>query len=302
VPLPLPSPQSRRFARPLLAGVLGIGIGLAAAAAVQHRAEGPAASVRRLDLPVSSAAGPPPATFTPAAQPPASGSAREAVQRFLAARVRGDLAAAFDQLDRAGMARYGGSARWTEAAAQRPRVTGFRLGEQRPAGPDTADVTVEVRQQATIDPFAGLVAGRSLEVWRAHREAGRWRVEAEPRSARPLLPGDRDAPEAVAAWLRALTACDLSAAARLQVEPTLYGPGELAAAPCSRRGRWTVGAARPFGQDADSQPYVAAFGPDVIAWARLIPVTGPRTGFYAVVGPLGDAWRVIGTSPMEAAG
>jgi hypothetical protein len=80
VSLPIPRLPGGRFARPLVAGVLGIGIGLGTAAVLQHRAQGPAASVRRLDLPDSSAAGPPPATFTPAAQPPASGSAREAVR------------------------------------------------------------------------------------------------------------------------------------------------------------------------------------------------------------------------------
>jgi len=290
--------------RPIAAGALGLAIGLGVGAVLQHRGPGPTtpASVQQLDLPASSAAGPPPAEFTPAAQPPATGSAREAVRRFLAARAGGDLAAAFNQLDQASRARYGSTARWTDALADRPPVAGFRLGEQRQAGAGAADVTAEVRHPAAIDPFAGLIPGRSLEVWRAHREAGRWRVEAEPRSVRPLLPADASAPNAVSVWLRALLACDADGAGRLQVEPDLYGPAALAAAPCKQRGRWTVGAAQPFGPAGDSQPYVAAFGPDVTNWARLVPVRGPRTGFYAVVGPLGDAWRVMGTSPMEAAG
>jgi len=83
--------------------VLGLAVGLGVAAVLQPHESGSSApaSVQRLDLPASSAAGPPPANFTPAAQPPATGSAREAVQRFLAARAGGDLAAAFGQLDRA---------------------------------------------------------------------------------------------------------------------------------------------------------------------------------------------------------
>jgi hypothetical protein len=284
--------------------VLGLAVGLGVAAVLQPHESGSSApaSVQRLDLPASSAAGPPPANFTPAAQPPATGSAREAVQRFLAARAGGDLAAAFGQLDRASRARFGSIARWTDVLAERPRVTGFRLGDQRPAGAGAADVPAEVTHPAAIDPFAGLTPGRTLEVWRARREAGRWLVEAEPRSVRPLLPGDRGAPDVVGAWLRGLVACDPGGARPLQVEPDLYGPGDLAAAPCEQHGRWTVGPAQPFGPAGDSQPYVAAFGPDVTSWARLVPVRGPRTGFYAVVGPLGDAWRVIGTSPMEAAG
>jgi hypothetical protein len=43
---------------------------------------------------------------------------------------------------------------------------------------------------------------------------------------------------------------------------------------------------------------VAAFGPEVGAWARLVPVQGPRSRFSVVVGPLGDAWRVLGTDPV----
>jgi hypothetical protein len=58
--------------------------------------------------------------------------------------------------------------------------------------------------------------------------------------------------------------------------------------------------AAPEGFDAavEPEPYVAAFGPEVGAWARLVPVQGPRTGFAVVVGPVGDGWRVLGTDPV----
>ena len=47
---------------------------------------------------------------------------------------------------------------------------------------------------------------------------------------------------------------------------------------------------------------MAAFGPEVGSWARLVPVQGPGTRFSVVVGPLGDAWRVLGTDPVNVSG
>ena len=60
--------------------------------------------------------------------------------------------------------------------------------------------------------------------------------------------------------------------------------------------------AAPEGFDAAVEPeaYVAAFGPEVGSWARLVPVQGPRSRFSVVVGPLGDAWRVLGTDRRPA--
>ena len=64
------------------------------------------------------------------------------------------------------------------------------------------------------------------------------------------------------------------------------------------RGRWTVAAPEGFDAAVEPQAYVAAFGPEVGAWARLVPVQGPRSRFSVVVGPLGDAWGVLGTDPV----
>lgn len=305
-----------RLPRSLLAVVLCVAIGLGVAAALHRRGDagqrpgsGQPASVSRLDLEAGAAPGAasrastsPAADAPPAGTPAAASSARAAVRAFLAARTRGDHRAAFGQLDRASRARYGSVARWAQAQADTSPVRGFRLTAQRAAGAAAADVTAEVTHPPAIDPFDGLTPGRTLEVWRARLERGRWRVDAEPRSVRPLLPGDGAAPAAVDAWLRALVACDRPAAVRLQVEPDLYGQPDLGTIPCQRRGRWTAGAARAFDDAVDSQPYVAAFGPDVTTWARLVPVQGPRTRFFAVVGPLGDAWRVIGAIQPQGAG
>jgi hypothetical protein len=258
-----------------------------------------AASVQRLDLPAGAAPAAAPAA-DPAAVPVRAGTARAAVRRFLQAGAGGDLAVAYGLLDRAGLKRYPSLARFTRAQADRPEVTAVRAGSAGRTGDGTAEVTATLSHPAAIDPFAGLVPARTVEVWRASRQDGRWRVAAEPVSVRAELPGAGRAPEAVTAWVQRLLGCDRQGAAGLQAGPGLYGPADLAELPCRKRGRWTVAAPEGFDAAVEPEAYVAAFGPEVGSWARLVPVQGPGTRFSVVVGPLGDAWRVLGTDPVKA--
>jgi hypothetical protein len=300
VPVVAARPDRRRLLRLAGIGALGIALGVGATLVAggpggAGRA-GRAASVQRLDLPAGAA----PAAAAAEAMAPApvpAGSARAAVRRFLRAGAAGDHALAYGLLDRAGRRRYPTLARFTRAQADRATVTAVRVGRQRAAGAGAVDVTVTLTHPAAIDPFAGLVPGRTVEVWRASRQDGRWRVAAGPRSVRADLPGDERAPEAVSAWVQRLLGCDRQGAAGLQAGPELYGPANLPEAPCQERGRWTVAAPEGFDAAVEPQAYVAAFGPEVGSWARLVPVQGPRTRFSVVVGPLGDAWRVLGTDP-----
>jgi hypothetical protein len=308
VPSNAARPHRRRLLRVAGVGLAGLALGAGATLAV-HGLGGrprPAASVQRLDLPGATpgAAGVGPAgaaaaggkAAAPAAG--AAGTARAAVRRFLQAGAAGDLEVAYGLLDEAGRRRYPSLARFTRAQADRAPVTAVRVGAERRAGPGRAEVTVTLGHPAAIDPFAGLVPARTVEVWRASRQAGRWRVAADPVSVRADLPGDDRAPEAVTAWVERLLDCDRAGAAGLQAAAELYGPADLAERPCAERGRWTVAAPEGFDAAVEPEAYVAAFGPEVGAWARLVPVQGPRTRFSVVVGPLGDAWRVLGTDPV----
>jgi hypothetical protein len=303
VPLTAARPHRRRLLRLVGVGVAGIALGVGATAGlagIGGRAER-AASVQRLDLPAGTAATAGAASGrAPAGAPVRAGTARAAVQRFLEAVAAGDHATAHGLLDEAGRRRYPTLARWTRAQADRAAVTGVRVGAERPAGAAGAEVTVTLAHPAAIDPFAGLVPARTVEVWRASRQGGRWRVAADPRSVRPVLPGDDRAPETVTAWVQRLLGCDRRGAAALQAAAELYGPADLAEAPCRRPGRWTVAAPEGFDAAVEPEAYVAAFGPEVGAWARLVPVKGPGTRFSVVVGPLGDAWRVLGTDPVPS--
>ena len=294
-------PDRRRLLRLVGVGVVGIAVGVGATLALHGPGGGGrGASVQRLDLPAAAA----PAASRPGAGAPAAavraGSARAAVRRFLQAGAAGDLDVAYGLLDRAGHTRYPTLARFTRAQADRAAVTAVRVGAERRAGDGRAEVTVTLAHPPAIDPFAGLVPGRTVEVWRASRQDGRWRVAAEPVSVRAELPGDGRAPEAVTAWVQRLLGCDRQGAAALQAGAELYGPADLAGLPCRERGRWTVAAPQGFDAAVEPEAFVAAFGPEVGSWARLVPVQGPGTRFSVVVGPLGDAWRVLGTDPVSA--
>jgi hypothetical protein len=297
----------RRLLRVAGIGVAGIavGVGLTLAAAGLGGGADRAASVQRLDLPAGVAAPAAPAAQgrgdAGASAPVRAGSARAAVRRFLRAGAAGDFAVAYGLLDRAGRRRYPSLARFTRAQADRAEVTAVRVGRERRAGGARADVTVTLSHPAAIDPFAGLVPARTVEVWRASRQDGGWRVAADPVSVRADLPADGRAPEAVTAWVQRLLGCDRQGAAGLQAGNELYGPADLPELPCRNRGRWTVAAPEGFDAAVEPEAFVAAFGPEVGSWARLVPVQGPGARFSVVVGPLGDAWRVLGTDPARPA-
>ena len=283
-------------------GALGLAVGVGATLAVNGLRGGgdPVASVQRLDLPATpAAAAAAGGKGADEARPVVAGTARAAVQRFLKATARQDFTGAYRLLDAAGRKRYPSAARWTRAQADRTAITGVRVGAARPAGRRTTDVTVQLTHPAAIDPFAGLVPARTVEVWRARSEGGGWRVAADPVSVRADLPSDQRAPDAVTAWVQRLIGCDREGAADLQAGTDLYGPADLAEAPCKQRGRWTVAAPQSFDAAVEPETYVAAFGPEVGSWARLVPIQGPGTSFHVVVGPLGDAWRVLGTDPVH---
>jgi hypothetical protein len=55
-----------------------------------------------------------------------------------------------------------------------------------------------------------------------------------------------------------------------------------------------VGATTALDDSHDVRAYLAAFGPGITSWGRLVPVQGPTSRFLAAVGPLGDDWRVLG--------
>jgi hypothetical protein len=221
-----------------------------------------------------------------------------AVAAFLQPLAEGRPELAYPLLDEPSRRRFPTVDSWARAQVDRTQPVSFDIGASQPSRDRAGAVEVDVSatHRPSLDSIRGLTPARSASRWLARQEGGAWRVSAEPVSFRPVLPAEQGAKVVVQSWVSLLATCDASAAAQLQVGPHLYGPSSLVTTPCETRGTWTAG--EPVGLDRapDPRTFLAAFGPGVGAWARLVPVQGPGSRFLAAVAPMGDGWQVMGVA------
>jgi len=225
-------------------------------------------------------------------------TAEAALTFFLQSIVEGRPDTAYAILDSPSRQRFPTLASWIRAQPDLAVPTGFELGPSRAAfgGGDRVEIEVTSQQHPSLDPTRGLVPARSRGLWVVERRGGLWRVGAEPASVVPILPAEAGATLTVTDWVGRLQACDRPAAASFQVGTYLYGPADYVRAPCEQKGAWTVGDPTGLDSAGDARDLVAAFGAGVGSWARLVPVEGPKSAFFAVVAPMGDAWQVVGVA------
>lgn len=221
-----------------------------------------------------------------------------ALASFLGAIADGTPEQAYPLLDTASRERFPTVESWVQAQADRLVPLTFSAGASSPVpgDPDAAVFEVTATHEPSLDAFRGLVPGRSSTRWKVRNDGGGWRVGADPVSFEPLLPGEETVPQTVRDWVTRQAACDGPGARSLQVEGRLLGPVDLTRAPCEDGGTWRVGEPVTLERAADSQAFLAAFGPNVASWARLVPVEGPDDGFLVAAAPLGDDWRVMGVA------
>lgn len=302
-----------RARKPVLVTVvsgLGFALGIGGALLLSRgggRAAKPVPSATRVRLPESvSQPGPRPIAGDPAPVPAVEPStARDALTNFFQAPIDKHADAAYALITADSRRRFPSLSTWQTGTVDRLLPASFELGAERPAELDhgqAVDIDVSARHTPALDTFSGLVPGRARETWRVWREDNHWRVDPEPVKAVPVLPLDQAAEDVVRGWVARMEACDDNGARTLQASPLLYGPIQLGRAPCKEPGAWKVGLTARFDAAPDNGAYVAAFGPGIGSWGRLVPVTGPRSHFFAAVGPLGDDWRVIGVLVDGAGG
>jgi hypothetical protein len=277
-----------------MVAITALALGIAATTALRWRGHEAAVrhhaipSVQHLDLPGPEAVG----VATGAAPSPLvePDSARDAFELFLSAEAEGRVDASF-ALTRPGDVAHGD---WAEDHADRLVPTTFTVEDERALDAAVTELTVLVHHSPAVDAFVGFVPGTTRETWRVGADgSGHWRVQVPALSSQLVLPDDAGAAAVTTLWLAALGDCDPASAARLQVEPSLFGRADLARPLCDA-GAWSARAATRVQRGADVEAFAAAFGPDLGDWARLVPVEGPGGGFFAVVVPLGDVWRVLG--------
>jgi hypothetical protein len=223
-------------------------------------------------------------TSEPADSPAATPT--DAVDAFLRAEQQGEFATSYGLLVATDRMTHRSRAGWTAAHAQLPVVRGYTLGTVRAGqGRALVDSTVELRPE--LDPVVGLVPGTVVATWVVLAEDGGWRVDFAESTLMPQYPPADVAPAAARAWVAERAGCGDKARA------ALLGTGTLADELCDARGRPQVGAPVALEPSESSDSLLAAFGPDVFTWARVVPVSAPaRVG--AVLAPVGARWRVIG--------
>jgi hypothetical protein len=222
----------------------------------------------------------------PEAPGPAAPTPTEAVASFLRAEADGDFETSFGLLAAGDRAAHGSHAGWTAAHAQLPVVRHFSLGAARIVS-GRADVDTTLGLKPELDPVVGLVPQTAVATWVALAEDGGWRVDFAESTLTPHYVDVGSASGAARRWVAGRGGCHARARA------ALLGTGLLADELCAARGPVRVGAPAALEPGESSDPFLAAYGPDVFSWARVVPVTTPaRVG--AVLAPLGPRWRVIG--------
>jgi hypothetical protein len=212
----------------------------------------------------------------------------DAVESFLAAETRRDYATSYGLLSAADRAAVTSRAEWEGAHAQLPTVTGVTLGVTSGNG-TRAEVDSEVTFEPSLDETRGLVPARARATWIAVAEDGGWRVARSDSRLSPQYPDANGAVSAAEAWVRARVACRTTA----EYDGGLVGAAGPVAALCDAPGPVEVGAVATLDPGVGVEPFLAAFGPEVLSWARVVPVASP-VALAVVLAPVDDRWVVVG--------
>lgn len=227
-------------------------------------------------------------TGTPV-EPDVSEAVARMVGEFLTAEAEGDYAASFALLSAADQDELGPAAEWESSHADLPPVEGHELLTVRELDGRVEAVT-DVALDSTLDPFVGLVPARGRATWTVVSEGGEWRVSYTDSVLEPRYPGDEGVEEVALAWAQARQDCQESPVVQ---HSSVEGLPALAGDLCGSEERVGVGEAGDLEEGPDAEPFVAAWGPSVFSWSRVVPVTGP-VPLKVLLAPIDDEWRVVG--------
>lgn len=277
-------PHIAAFAAVLLVGVAG-GVLLGRGDAVPP--QDPAGAPRAQSEPQLSAG-------DPIQGEPARGAV-SIVSNFLEAEMRGDHEASWRLLAEEDRERLGPLAQWKRSHADVPAVRAYRItGVQRRGG--AVEVLTSLALQPALDEFRGLVPGKAVAAWPVvDSGGGQWRVLFSASVLLPRYPDEREARGAAEGWVSARQRCEV---AESPYEGPLLGVAALARGLCDAHGRPDVGQPGALTEGPEAAPFVAAFGPDVHEWARVVPVHTPVL-LRLVLAPVGNQWAVIGVLRAE---
>jgi hypothetical protein len=226
-------------------------------------------------------------------QPPAS-TARDAVARFLELESRQDFASSYGVLSAPDRAAAGSRAQWAANHDELPAITAFHIDRVADHG-DRADVVTRVDLHAGLSEVTGLVPAHASANYVAVMEDGGWRVSFADSALTPDYPPDSLAVDAVRAWASRRQRCKHA----IEYDGGLLGLPTRASALCHARGPVRVAGPRALPDTRADEPFLAAFGPSVHDWARVVPLTAP-VRMDVVVAPVGEHWLVIGVQKASS--
>ncbi len=307
-PIPSPgatAPRSRTKASlvALLALVVGIGVGVGPNILRSHGATPPTKfrvdshrSVSRLQLPgkghalsateiqtrlLNSSA-----TSTMVASTP-----RAAITLFLDALVSTKPRNALDLLSHRDRSKYPTLAIWIQQRQRIiPDVIGYSINEVIERG-RKADAVAELMLQPAFDETIGLIPAHATATLRVVREQFDWRIEIGASKVAFHYLSTATINAAAHIWYAAKQHCGSAQ----QWRTTLYGEGANAIATGLCRSSESPRFSEPATLDGrtDLASFIAAFGPVVGRWARVVRVQSP-TAFDLVLAPVDQQWLVIG--------
>lgn len=224
-----------------------------------------------------------------------------AVRRFLAAEQRGDEAEAWGALSDADRTQHPSPAAWRKyRRTALPSIVSFAMGGAVERLQDDAGVTrvsATLRLRSSLDEVLGLVPSDAAAEFVAEQRNDGWHVNfAASRINFRYLSVD-GLYLAARTWAVGRSEC----AVVQQWRSSLYGDGAEARARslCRRPTPTIVERAQSLSGRSDTAPLLAAFGPTVGVWARVVTVIGAET-FDLVLAPVGQQWLVIGVLPTTS--
>jgi hypothetical protein len=232
---------------------------------------------------------------------PAAATPEAAISQFVSGEVAGDARAAWSIMSAADRKRYPTADMWRSERAQLPRLLAAELDGRQPVadGDGRMELVAPVTFQPALDPVNGLVPSRAEATWVVLNEDGGWRLSYGQTVFTPRFePGsDANVSAAAVAWADERRRCDPGADGTYEHEVTggVVGVAGAADRLCGTTGAITAGAVeRLSGPEAGS--VIAAFGPEAVAWARVVTLEAP-VPMRVVLGPLGSSWIAVGILP-----
>lgn len=211
------------------------------------------------------------------------------LEAFMQAEMAADFEKSFGFLSASDQEQASDAAEWTaDHFMILPTIEGYQISSDSSDG-IRSEVNVALALRSELDQLAGLTTATADSTWVLVDEQNVWRIALTESTIVSVYLDDETADQAVEMWAQQRQQCTPA----LQWDQTLVGFPSLADALCGANGSVEVGPVQALSDAAEAAAFLAAFGPEVGLWARVVEVKSPAA-LRVVVAPIGEQWLVIG--------